>query len=417
MNQTTVDVKRILVVDDNPQYRSAVTRNLTLAGYNVIQAEDSVEGMDKIQTDDPHVVITDLDMRTHDEGLEFIRELKKRFPKLPVIMISAVGTFDEGAIARQYGAVFVLSKSRIDAEINTLYERLEKIFSYRRQIQTLSEQLDIALHEGGEKRENLRIELNQLLQNQDLDAGMKSEVYELLDDLDRIAGNAMNFVEEINVNEIMASITEELPEVDQLDKETRAMLAVAERLQQSNSGGSLSVARNISFSYSFAVENEVKLRIGRKINRFLSSNTLPKMVEKLYDPSLNNLDMFFNQYLIRQVQWQDLEVNSDITRQVLERILKHGNKYKPDGLKALGVMLFCWGRQHAFTNRKGKVEVDNPLHVKGVSDEQLTVLSSELIRLQHLRNPFIHPEFNEWEKTESVRKAAFNCLSISSKMV
>ncbi|MBN2327501.1 MAG: hypothetical protein JXR73_10140, partial [Candidatus Omnitrophica bacterium] len=172
-----------------------------------------------------------------------------------------------------------------------------------------------------------------------------------------------------------------------------------------------------SFSYSFAVENEVKLRIGRKVNRLLTEDRIKELVDQLYDASLNNLDLFFNQYLIRTVQQYDLELNSDITRQVLERILQHGAKYKPDGLKALGVILFLWGRNHSFTNRKSKIEITNPLAIKGLVDEEATRLASQLILLQHLRNPYIHPEFNEHEKTESVRCATVACLSLVSKIV
>jgi len=409
--------KRILLVDDNPQYRSAVTRNLSLAGYKVIQSEDSRDGMEKVQTEDPHVVITDLDMRTHDEGLDFIRELKKHVPKLPVIMISAVGSFDEGALARQYGAAFVLSKSRIDEEINTLYKKLDQLFEHREQVKNLAERLELALQDGGESLENLRGELNRFLQKQDLDDSMKSEVYEYLDSLERALATSDNLLEESEPDDVSQSIKSELPEVDALDEETRTMLGVAESLQRSNKEGNLSIARNISFSYSFAVEHEVKLRIGRKVNRLLSSDTIKTLVEKMYDKNLNNLDMFFNQYLIRYIQQQDLELNSEITRQVLERILKHGAKYKPDGLKALGVILFCWGRNYEFKNRKGKVNLNNPLGIKGINDDQVTHLASQLIRLQHLRNPFIHPEFNEWEKTESVRQVSFSCLSIISNVV
>ena len=151
--------KRILLVDDNPSYRSAVTRNLTMAGYHVIEAEHADEGMTKIQTDDPQAIITDLDMRTHDEGLHFIKEVKQRYPHIPMILISAVGTFDEGALARQYGAMFVLSKSRIDAEIDTLYKRLDQIYEHFQHLTILRDRLDEWAQQGGAPPEDLRREL------------------------------------------------------------------------------------------------------------------------------------------------------------------------------------------------------------------------------------------------------------------
>ncbi|RJP20219.1 MAG: response regulator [Candidatus Omnitrophota bacterium] len=409
--------RRILLVDDNPQYRSAVTRNLTLAGYRVIEAGDSVEGMEKVQKDNPQIVITDLDMRTHDEGLQFIRDVKRQYPHLPIIMISAVGTFDEGALARQYGAMFVLSKSRIEEEINTLYQRLDSIYEHFQRLRYLQDQLEDLLQKDNVNVDQLRRELDTLLNDQHLDTGLKSQVYELVDRLERHQNKFIRPLEGLDLESALQSVLTNLPEAKDLDPETQTMLSVAESMQLSSSHANLSIARNVSFSYSFAVENEVKLRIGRKVNRLLSNEKVLELANDLYDSALGNLDIFFNQYLIRTIQQSDLELNSDITRQVLERIIKHGSKYKPDGLKALGVILFCWGQNHAFTNRKGKVQITNPLGIKGISEAMTTELAGKLILLQHLRNPFIHPEFNEREKTESVRKTAFLCLAIVSKVV
>lgn len=407
--------KRLLLVDDNPQYRSAVKRNLTLAGYQVFEADNMDKGIEAIGANDPHVVITDLDMRTHDEGLTLIQNVKRNHPSLPVIMISAVGTFDEGALARQYGAILVLSKSRIEAEIDTLYQGLDSIFSHIERVGKLRERVDETLHGEG-KDESLKAELNEILQNPELDAGMKSQVYEWIDQLDAHDGKAAAAQPAPDYNASLARLEAELPELKRLDDETAAMLAIAEDLQQTESAGAVSVARNIGFSYSFAVENEVKQRVGRKVNRLLTASNIKKLADQLYDSQLHNLDIFFNQYLIRMVQQQGLEINSDITRQVLERIIKHNDKYKPDGLKALGVIVFAWGRHHEFVNRKGKVVIKNPLGLKGLEDNEATQLASELIRLQHLRNPFIHPEFSEREKTESVRAAAVRCLALVSRI-
>ncbi|MBD3267965.1 response regulator, partial [bacterium] len=379
--------RRILLVDDNQQYRSAVIRNLSLADYNVIEAEDATEGMQKLQTENPQVVITDLDMRTHDEGLRFIQDAKRQYPSLPIIMISAVGTFDEGALAKQYGAMFVLSKSRIDAEIETLYKGLDRIYDQFETIDRLRAQMDAVLQEGKQDEAALREEINALLHDQNIDDGLKSDVYEMLDKLDQRKKPSSSFLDDEERQRLLESMRGEIPNIHLLDKETLNMLCVAESMQRSDSAVSLSVARNISFSYSFAVENEVKLRMGKKIAKLFSGKP-EKIIEPFYDTQLNNLDIFFNQYLIRTTQNEKLELNSDIARQVMERVRVHGNKYKPDGLKALGIIIFCWGRHHEFTNRKSKVKVTNPLGLKNVTNEEASQLASDLVLLQHLRNPY-----------------------------
>ena len=68
-------------------------------------------------------------------------------------------------------------------------------------------------------------------------------------------------------------------------------------------------------------------------------------------------------------------------------------------------------------NRSGPASVHNPLGLKGLDDLETMRLSGFLIRLQHLRNPFVHPEFNDREKTVSIRDTAIECLRLSSKLV
>lgn len=407
--------KRVLVVDDNPQYRSAVVRNLTLAGYTVSEAEDSDQGMQQIQTADPHVVITDLDMRTHDEGLQFIKKAKSVYPSLPIIMISAVGTFDEGALAQQYGAACVLSKSRIDQEIDTLYQRLDQVYGQAQRLEELKQKVDAFVNESTGDLASIRTECNQWMQDPNADAGIKGEVYDMLDRIERLQPDSPAVDQTWDIESALKTLQQELPEVDQLGEETKTMLGVAEQMHQSDSAAS--VERNIGFSYSFAVENEVKIRIGKKVTKFLTSKHIKKLAADLYDTSIKNLDIFFGQHLIRTAQADKLEINADITRQVIERIIQHESKYKPDGLKALGVILYCWGQTHTVPNRKGKIEIKNPLGIKGLADQDTVELSNQLILLQHLRNPYIHPEFSERDKTESVRQTTLKCLSLVCRIV
>ncbi len=408
----------ILLVDDNSQYRSAVARNLTMEGYRVLEAEDSTQALEQLQRESPVAIITDLDMRTHDEGLQLIRQVKRNYPHLPVVMVSAVGGFDEGALARQYGAMYVVSKSRIDAEIERLYEQLDRICRYRDEIDALRDLVETADSEAGMDRRQLYERLDRLLQEQDLDTGMKGVVFELRDRLE-VSEHRESRSERptVDLKGALNELRTFLPELDSLHPETQTMLAIGYHLEQSEPSAGLSVSRNACFSYSFAVENEVKNRVGRRITRFLTGGEAEKILRELYDPKIDNLDIFFNQYIVRTIQANDLDVNSDITRQVLERMLRHRQKYKPDGLKALGVMFFCFGRTFSFQGACGTVTVKNPMGLKGLEDDQTMRLSGFLIRLQHLRNPFVHPEFSDREKTVSIRDTAIECLRLASYLV
>jgi CheY-like chemotaxis protein len=417
-------VRSVLVVDDNRMYREAVRRNLEFVGYDVTEAEDKLDALEKIRQRIPHVVITDLDMRTRTEGLELIKDVKARYPTLPVVLISAVGTFDEGALARQYGAMHVISKSRIDEEVENLYSRLDQVFVKLNQLENLSERVNNFLEQDEKERdEDLENDLNQMLIDTEADTGFKSEVY---DHLLRVREKAMpkTIVGEAAVSrgsvpeEIENQLREAVPCFGNLDEESRTMLLTAERLlsEEHDQAESLSVLRNVSFSYCFAVENEVKARLGKKVARFVGSKPAAKLIDTMYDKKRHHLDLFFNRYVILTFQNRGLELNVDITRQVLERMQIHGDKYKPDGLKALGVIVFCFGREYEFESVKGKMKVNNPLGLKGLEEEETIVFANLLIRLQHLRNPYIHPEFSEREKIDKIRQVAVDSMNFCGRL-
>lgn len=417
-------VRSVLVVDDNRMYREAVRRNLEFVGYQVLEAEDRTEALDKIRQQMPHVVITDLDMRTRTEGLDLIRDVKARYPMLPVVLISAVGTFDEGALARQYGAMYVISKSRIDEEIENLYSKLDLIFDRLRRVESLRERVERFLtQEGVEQDSTLESDLNAMLLDPESDTGIKSEVYDMLLRVreqaipaELAASLAQGPAEGAAAPPVANRLEEEITCFAALDAESRTMLETAERLLAGKKAAEdLSVLRNVSFSYCFAVENEVKARLGKRVARLLGNRVIPALLNKMYDKRLGNLDLFFNRYVILTFQRSGLELNVDITRQVLERMLVHGEKYKPDGLKALGVLVFCFGRSYEFQSAKGLTRVDNPLGLKGLSDEEAIRYANSLIRLQHLRNPYIHPEFSEREKIESIREVAVECMNFAGR--
>jgi CheY-like chemotaxis protein len=86
----------ILVVDDEPAIRSLLGTILAGAGYQVIQAADGKCALKHLETTEVDLVIMDLVMPEQD-GLETIRILQKKRPRVKIIAIS--GKFD-GAFLR-----------------------------------------------------------------------------------------------------------------------------------------------------------------------------------------------------------------------------------------------------------------------------------------------------------------------------
>jgi CheY-like chemotaxis protein len=82
----------ILVVDDELEVGAAVRRVLERAGYAVTVATNATAALDAVGRQQPDVVITDIIMpKVH--GVELIKVLRERFPRIRVIAISGGGSF------------------------------------------------------------------------------------------------------------------------------------------------------------------------------------------------------------------------------------------------------------------------------------------------------------------------------------
>ena len=101
-----------------------------------------------------------------------------------------------------------------------------------------------------------------------------------------------------------------------------------------------------------------------------------------------------------------------------QRILEHQARYKPDGLKALGIIILCFGRSYEFRRANAPVRVDNPLNLRGLdSDDEVLTFAELLTGLQHYRNPYIHPEISDMEKVSKIRQTTLQCLTYLCRLV
>lgn len=105
-------MERILIIDDDDQYRSMLKEMLGRSGYEIVEASDGREGVQLYKENPTDLVITDLIM-PEKEGIETIQELKKDFPDVKIIAISGGGRVGpEGYLhlAKMLGAQRTLAK-------------------------------------------------------------------------------------------------------------------------------------------------------------------------------------------------------------------------------------------------------------------------------------------------------------------
>jgi CheY-like chemotaxis protein len=93
--------KRILIVDDNPNMSSLLSEMLEVFDYESVRAGDGDEALIELGKGGFSMVITDMRM-PNMSGLDLLKEVKSKFPKLPVVLISGYSVSD---IEHQAGEV------------------------------------------------------------------------------------------------------------------------------------------------------------------------------------------------------------------------------------------------------------------------------------------------------------------------
>jgi len=100
---------RILIVDDDAAMRRALTEVLGRGGFEVDQAPNGQIGLERLSGEPFDLVVSDLRMPGLG-GLNLLRELRRRYPSIPVILITAFGTIEDAVSAMKLGAYDFLTK-------------------------------------------------------------------------------------------------------------------------------------------------------------------------------------------------------------------------------------------------------------------------------------------------------------------
>jgi DNA-binding response OmpR family regulator len=84
------DMKKILIIDDDPDIRELVGNRLKKNGFTIRTAQDGVEGMAMIKDYSPDLVIMDV-MMPHLDGYSLLQELKFNLDLngIPVMVLTA----------------------------------------------------------------------------------------------------------------------------------------------------------------------------------------------------------------------------------------------------------------------------------------------------------------------------------------
>ena len=135
----------ILVVDDEPNSLFGICQALNDEGFHTISAKNGIEALEKLKTNSINLIITD-EIMPDLSGMDLLSEVKKIYPHIPVILITAFGSVSMAVEALKKGAFYFFEKP--------IFNKLERFFIIIRQAlkaQEMEQEIDYLRKEVTEK--------------------------------------------------------------------------------------------------------------------------------------------------------------------------------------------------------------------------------------------------------------------------
>ena len=131
---------KILIVDDEPFNLDLLEQELTDKGYAIEKAADGREAMTKFESVRPDLVLLDYQMPDMN-GLEVLKEIRKRESTVPVVMITAYGTIERAVEAMKEGAYDFIPKPFDPDHLALVVRKALERARLQRDVEILSEEL------------------------------------------------------------------------------------------------------------------------------------------------------------------------------------------------------------------------------------------------------------------------------------
>jgi len=115
--------KKILVVDDEKGIRFIIKNQLESNGFEVVEAEDGSNVVERIETDQIALVILDV-MMDGKEGVQTLIDIRERYADIPVLMISSEEVYLQLVV--KFGASEILAKP---IELSVLQQKVNALLN------------------------------------------------------------------------------------------------------------------------------------------------------------------------------------------------------------------------------------------------------------------------------------------------
>src|SRR5437868_5907750 len=130
----TMTQEKILVVEDEENERTGLCELVSAWGYRAESAQDGAEGLEKIHSWSPSIVITDMKMPRMG-GLELLEKLANDAQTMAVIVVTAQGTIDSAVQAMRMGAYDYITKPIDTNRLHTILQNATALLGTRAELE------------------------------------------------------------------------------------------------------------------------------------------------------------------------------------------------------------------------------------------------------------------------------------------
>jgi two-component system OmpR family response regulator len=121
-----MDKFKVMIVDDEVDFLETIVKRLKTRGIDVAGVESGYQALEALDVSSPDVIILDVKMPGMD-GIETLREIKKKKPLTEVIMLTGHASVESGIQGMQLGAFdYVMKPVALDElleKVRQAYER------------------------------------------------------------------------------------------------------------------------------------------------------------------------------------------------------------------------------------------------------------------------------------------------------
>src|SRR5437660_7784737 len=140
MNVSPMNQEKILIVEDEENERTGLAELVSAWGYRAETARDGAEGLDKVTSWAPSIVVTDMKMPRMG-GLELLEKLANDAQTMAVIVVTAQGTIDSAVQAMRMGAYDYITKPIDTNRLHTILQNASALLGTRTELEVTRRKL------------------------------------------------------------------------------------------------------------------------------------------------------------------------------------------------------------------------------------------------------------------------------------